>query len=469
MTINNSAFYNIEAEKAVLGALLLNNNLFDDINEVIKSNYFYVESHQHIFKLCETMIEKGQLAEAITISQLVALDSKYKKLITYEYLIELSSNIINFSSVKDYALIIKDLHLKRELVALTNSINSSLINHETAEEAISDAEKALYSLAETSMFTSEFKDFGGSLQEALISAEHARANNDGISGVATHFRDVDNKLGGLQKSDLIILAGRPSMGKTAFATNIAYNAAARNENSGVLIFSLEMSAEQLAGRILAQETRIQSDKIRKGFITDSEFSKLASAVTTLKNTPIFIDDNPNVTIGELRTKCRKFKRKNNLSLIVIDYIQLMSSNRKTDNRVLEISEITRGLKAIAKELNVPILALSQLSRAVESREDKKPMLADLRESGSIEQDADIVAFIYREEYYLGREEPIVAPDKDKTTDPKWDAWHTKFKSAQNLATLILAKNRHGPIGNIDLMFNADFTVFGNLDKHHERY
>jgi len=458
-------YYNLEAESAVLGALLINNDIFDEVNDIIKPEHFYAYEYQEVYKLIATIISKGQKAEVITVSQLAALNEKLKNIINVKYLTDIITSIPNFDSARDYAEIIKDNYIRRELVELLNNTSSNLTTFDNAIDAIKSIEVDIFQLAEHYFVGNSVKSFGDSLELALHTATTAKQHN-GISGIATHFKDLDTHLGGLQKSDLIVVAGRPAMGKTALVTNIAYNVAGMDDSNAVLFFSLEMSAEQLASRILAQETSITSDALRKGLFSDNDFSKLAAAVSTLKSKPLFIDDSPILTVSELRSKARRFKRNNNLGLIVIDYLQLMSSNRKNDNRIVELSEITRGLKAVAKELNVPVIALSQLSRAVEAREDKKPVLSDLRESGTIEQDADVVAFIYREEYYMQRGEPIVPPNEDKTKNDAWQKWFSKLQKVQNLATLMLAKNRHGATTNINLRFNAKFTKFEDLDKVH---
>lgn len=458
-------YYNLEAESAVLGTILINNDIFDEINDIIKPEYFYVYEYQEVYKLITTIISKGQKAEVITVSQLAALNSSLKDIINVKYLTDLITSIPNFDSVKEYAEIIKDNYIRRELVELLNNTSTSITTFDNAIDAIKSIEVDIFQLAEHYFVGSSIKKFGDSLELALNTATAAKQRG-GISGIATYFKDLDTHLGGLQKSDLIVVAGRPAMGKTALVTNIAYNVAGIDDNNAVLFFSLEMSAEQLASRILAQETNITSDALRKGLFNDKDFNKLVAAVTTLKNKPLFIDDSPVLTVSELRSKARRFKRNNNLSLVVVDYLQLMSGNRRNDNRIVELSEITRGLKAVAKELNIPIIALSQLSRAVEAREDKKPVLSDLRESGTIEQDADVVAFIYREEYYLQRGEPILPPNEDKTKNEAWQKWFSKLQKVQNLATLLLAKNRHGATTNINLRFNAKFTKFEDLDKVH---
>lgn len=458
-------YYSLEAESAIIGSLLINNDLFDYINEILKPEYFYAYEYQEVYKLIVTIISKGQKAEVITVSQLASLNSNLKDTITVNYLTEIITSTPSFDSTKDYAEIIKDNYIRRELVELLHNSAKDLTSFDNATDAIKSMEANIFQLSESYFIGNNIKTFASSLELALSTATTAK-NREGISGIPTHFRDIDNHLGGLQKSDLIILAGRPAMGKTSLATNIAFNAASQEDNSSVLFFSLEMSAEQLASRILGQETEISSDALRKGMFKDQQLNKLVTAVSVLKNKPLFIDDSSILSISELRSKARRFKRNNNLQLIVVDYLQLMTSGRRSESRIIELSEITRGLKAVAKELNVPIIALSQLSRAVESRDDKKPILSDLRESGSIEQDADVVAFIYREEYYMQRGEPTVPLTEDKKKNEAWQKWFNNLQKVQNLATVILAKNRHGSTRNINLRFNSQFTKFENLDIIH---
>jgi replicative DNA helicase len=470
-----SKFSNIEAERSLLGFLIINNNYFEEISEIISEEIFFLKNHKQIFALIKNLLNKSQVADIVTISNLSSYTSEYKD-ITFDYLLELTNSIVSVGSYKDYAIMLYDLHIKRQILELQNNINHYLSTDDQSSDQIAKIERDIFALAEKGTISKDTMDFGSSLDAALKSAVVARQYKNGISGVTTGLRDLDTKLGGLQGSDLIVLAGRPSMGKTALSTNIAFNAASffaekGNPGAPVVIFSLEMSAEQIASRILSSEVGVSSDALRKGLLSDSDFSRLSTAVQTLKNIPIFIDDTASLTISGLRTKCRRLKRQNNIGLIVIDYIQLLYTDKqsKSDNRTNEVSEITRGLKGIAKELNVPIIALSQLSRAVESRDDKKPMLSDLRESGSIEQDADVVAFIFREEYYLQREEPQM-PKKDESEEKfkqRYEQWQQRLNANKNKATVIIAKNRHGSIGNVDLLFNSVRTQFVDLDKVHE--
>ena len=468
-----SKFSNIEAERSLLGFLIINNNYFEEISEIISEEIFFLKTHKQIFAIIKNLLDKSQVADIVTISNLSSYTPEYKD-ITFDYLLELTNSIVSIGSYKDYGVMLYDLYIKRQIIELQNNISEYLSTGDQSTDQIAKIERDIFNLAEKGVVSKDTMDFGSSLDLALKSAVEARQYKNGISGVTTGLRDLDTKLGGLQKSDLIVLAGRPSMGKTALSTNIAFNAASifaekGNPGAPVVIFSLEMSAEQIASRILSSEVGVSSDALRKGLLSDSDFSRLSTAVQTLKSVPIFIDDTASLTISGLRTKCRRLKRQHGVGLIVIDYIQLLNSDKKSDSRTNEVSEITRGLKGIAKELNVPIIALSQLSRAVESRDDKKPMLSDLRESGSIEQDADVVSFIFREEYYLQREEPQM-PKKDESEEKfkqRYEQWQQRLNSAKNKATVIIAKNRHGSVGNVDLLFNSVKTQFVDLDKVHE--
>ncbi len=473
--VDDEKFSNIPAEKALLGLILLNNDIFEEISEVLNENNFFLSTHSNIFSIIKKILNKGQLADVITVSNYLAFDEKTKG-ITFDYLVDLTNAVVSFGSYKEYANLIYDFYLKRQILFLQNNITNYMNSSDLAIDQIQKIEKDIFSLAEQGSITQDIESFETSLNKALQSATLAKQFKNGISGITTGLDDIDSKLGGLQKSDLIVLAGRPSMGKTALAVNIAFNCASTFvEKQGypgapVAIFSLEMSSEQIASRILSSQIGKSSDALRKGMLNEGDFARLVAAVSSFKNIPIFIDDTPGISINNLKAKARRLKRKHNIGLIVIDYIQLISTdNKRNDNRVVEVAEITKGLKAIAKELNIPIIALSQLSRAVESRDDKKPMLSDLRESGSIEQDADVVSFIFREEYYLQREKPQM-PRKDESEDKfklRYEMWLKASEKAKNKATLIVAKNRHGPIGDIDLMFIADKTEFKNLDKIHQ--
>lgn len=460
---NENKFVNIEAEKSLLGFLLLNNDAFDNIFNIINNDNFYLETHKNIFNIIKTLLNDGKLADPITVSNTSSYVEKYKD-ITLEYLLELTNSVITLGSYSDYASLIYDLYLKRQIIELQNRITTYLSSETDAASQLESIQSDFFKLAEQGSLSKGYDDFETSLQKAYNLIEVSRKNRGGIPGISTGLIDLDKKIGGLQNSDLIVLAGRPSMGKTALAVNIAFNAALnsllgeKHKGAPVAIFSLEMSADQLAMRILSSEISKSSDELRRGIMTDAEFNRLNMAVNKLKTTPLFIDDTPSISIAGLRSKCRKLKRQHQIGLIVIDYIQLIGNDRtsRQDNRATEVGEITRGLKGLAKELNIPVLALSQLSRAVESRDDKKPMLSDLRESGAIEQDADVVAFIFREEYYLMRSEP-----KENKQE-----WEQKLAQVKDQATVIIAKNRHGSIGNVDLKFIPDKTQFANIDKVH---
>ena len=372
--------------------------------------------------------------------------------------------------VKDYAELILELFNKRELIRIAQSIflNSKKLDYEkSSSELIEETEAQLFALTENKKFESnKLIAFSESIKLAMTSANLAHENKGKLSGISSGFLALDDLLGGLHKSDLVILAGRPSMGKTALATNIAYNAASnKNEGKSVAFFSLEMSAEQLANRILAEQANLSSDQIRRGKLNKDDFSKLSQVSKEISSNKLFIDDTPAINVSTLRTRARRLKRKldTELGLIVVDYLQLMRGSKKYENRVQEISEITQGLKSVSKELDVPILALSQLSRAVEQREDKRPHLADLRESGTIEQDADVVMFIYRQEYYEERSEPKSSGTESSVSfHERYIKWQENLKNCKNIADVIVAKQRHGPIGSLQLHFNAKFTKFSNL-------
>lgn len=471
--------HNFEAEKALLGAILANNNAYDRVSDFLTGEHFADPIHGRIYEAAAKLIERGQIASNITLMNFFEQDGSLADIGGTRYLAELAASMVSIINSMEYGRIIYDLHLKRQLIDLgeqmVNSAFSPEIDHDAVAQ-IEEAEQSLYDLATTGEFEGGFQDFKTSVITAISMAEAAHKRDGALAGVGTGFRDIDALLGGLHPSDLVILAARPSMGKTALATNLAVNAATdyvpksdTHPGSGAVVgfFSLEMSAEQLASRIISEATEIPSDKMRRGTLTNAEFDKLVVASQELHRLPIFIDDTPAMTVSGLRTRARRLKREHDLGLIVVDYLQLMDAGGKSDNRVQEISEITRGLKTLAKELNVPVLALSQLSRAVEQREDKRPLLSDLRESGSIEQDADIVTFIYRESYYLERSEPGQRPDEpaDKFAD-RVIRWQESMERSRNEAEVLIAKQRHGPTGTVKLYFNGMFTRFGDLDTQH---
>jgi replicative DNA helicase len=462
--------HNQEAEQGLLGVLLIDNRAMEKISDFLKAVHFFVPAHQRIFDAISKMVDRGQTASPVTLKNYFEKDEDLKDVGGAAYLAELAAGVISIINAEQYARTIYDLHLRRELIMLGEDVVNESFDHKLdagAAETIEMAEKRLYELAETGTSRGAFVTVKDSVMVAIAHAEKAYKTDGHVTGVTTGLIDMDKKLGGLQKSDLIILAGRPSMGKTALATNMAYNAAAAFAESGgregarVGFFSLEMSSDQLATRILADLSKVPSDSIRRGAIKQDDFRSFVEASQKLSLVPLYIDDTPALTIGGIRTRARRLKRQHGLDMLVIDYLQLLQGNgsrQSTDNRVLEISEITRGLKAIAKELQIPVMALSQLSRAVEQREDKRPMLSDLRESGSIEQDADVVMFVYREEYYLSRAEPEPGTDKHLK-------WQERMSQSHNVAESIIAKQRHGPIGTVRLHFEPNFTKFSDLAQN----
>ena len=469
--------HNEEVEQALLGALLVNNKALEKVSEYLKPEHFYNPVHGRIFSAISTFVERGQDASPITLKNYFEKDQDLSQVGGGQYLADLAAHIISVVNVEDYGRTIYELHLRRALIALGEDVVNEAYDHDiesTASEQIEIAEKRLFELATAGDFKGGFVPFQQSLVQAINQAQLAYQREGIVTGVTTGLLDIDKKLGGLQQSDLIILAGRPSMGKTALATNMAFNAArawaGSNSKEGAVVgfFSLEMSAEQLAGRILADVTSIASDKIRRGEVRDTDFHRFVEASQELSTVPLFIDDTPALTIGAIRTRARRLKRQHNLGMIVIDYLQLVQGTGRggQENRVLEISEITRGLKALAKDLNVPVLALSQLSRAVESRDNKRPQLSDLRESGSIEQDADVVMFVFREQYYLERDEPgRRAEESEEKFNERYADWQNRANEAHNVAECIIAKQRHGPIGTVKLHFDGEFTRFSNLENY----
>ena len=448
---------NIEAEQSVLGSILLSNEIFDDVNTIISSINFYDPMHQKIFAAIEKLIFKGMLANPITLKNY--FENEKDEINVPDYLVKVTKFSTSLRQAIEYSKIIYDMFVRRELIKISEStIESAKLNDLSinGQNIIENSEKFLFDLAERGSFNSSLIKFDEAMKMTIEMASNAYKNEEGIVGVPTGLRDLDDRLGGLHKSDLVIIAGRPSMGKTALATNIAFNAAQKLQESGkkssVAFFSLEMSSEQLSTRILAEQSRIKSNDIRRGRISEEQFDKFIETSKNISELPLFIDETPAISIAALSNRARRIKRIHNLDLIVIDYIQLMRAVNTKDGRVQEISEITQGLKALAKELSVPVLALSQLSRAVEQRDDKKPQLSDLRESGSIEQDADVVMFVYREAYYLERKQPRPATVEHAE-------WQAKMNEVSNLAEIIIGKQRHGPTGNIMLEFEAMFTKF----------
>ena len=449
---------NIEAEQAVIGTILVSNDIFDEISVIISHINFYDPMHQKIFNAIESLVYKGMLANPITLKNY--FENEKDEINIPEYLVKVTRFSTSVRQAIEYSRIIYDMFVRRELIKISeNTIDSAKLNdiNNSGQSIIENSERLLFDLAEKGSFNSSLVKFDEALKLTIEMASTAYKNDEGIVGVPTGLRDLDDRLGGLHNSDLVIIAGRPSMGKTALATNIAFNAAQKMQESGkkssIAFFSLEMSSEQLSTRILAEQSRIKSNDIRRGKISDEQFDKFIETSKNISELPLFIDETPAISIAAMSNRARRIKRLYGLDMIVVDYIQLMrASSNNRDGRVQEISEITQGLKAIAKELSVPVLALSQLSRAVESRDIKKPQLSDLRESGSIEQDADVVMFVYREAYYLEKMEPRPATVEHAE-------WQAKMNEVSNLAEIIIGKQRHGPTGNIMLEFEAMFTKF----------
>ncbi len=481
--------HNYEAERALLGAILMNNRSYERVSEFLTHEHFADPVNGRVYQSCAKLIEQGQQANPVTLKTYLERDDLVVAAGGMKYLATLAASAVTVINTAEYGKLIYDLFLRRELIAIGEDMVNEAFDSkpdETANDQIETSEHKLFELASTGATDGGLKTFNRALADAIDLAEAAHRREGALAGVTTGLRDLDKKLGGLHKSDLLILAGRPSMGKSALATTIAVNAARyfkttdRPEDRGkqVVFFSLEMSAEQLATRVLAEQARINSHLIRSGGLSNDEFSRMVVASQELDQLPLFFDDTPAVTVSTIRTRARRLARKKNpgqeaangLGLIVIDYLQLIAPPRgeRSENRVQEISGITRGLKALAKDLGVPVLALSQLSRAVEQREDKRPQLSDLRESGTIEQDSDVVMFVYREQYYLERAEPAQKPEE---TGDKFHERHLKWQErcelAFNVAETIIAKQRHGPIGSVKLHFEADFTHFSDhIDADH---
>ena len=578
--------HNIEAEQALLGAMLINNEVASRVSAFLQLEHFFQPIHGRIYDAAQKIVERGQRADPVTLKHYFESDDALADIGGAQYLARLAGSAVTIINAEDYGRTVHDLFLRRELIrlgedivntafdfrvdaaareqiedaeqhlfslaeegqyeggfeALSSSLTSAITTMESAykrdgamtgiatgfralddllgglhssdlvildlflrrelirlgedivntafdfrvdaaaREQIEDAEQHLFSLAEEGQYEGGFEALSSSLTSAITTMESAYKRDGAMTGIATGFRALDDLLGGLHSSDLVILAGRPSMGKTALATNIAFHAAKRHrvetddtgntqitDGAVVGFFSLEMSAEQLAFRLLAEETGISSDKLRRGQLSGDEFQKVVLASQQISRVPFFIDDTPALSVAALRTRARRLKRTHNLSLVVVDYLQLLRPSRRTshESRVLEISEITQSLKALAKELNLPVLALSQLSRAVEQRDNKRPQLSDLRESGAIEQDADVVMFIFREEYYLSRSEPKQRVDQsDERFAEEYERWTKRFEAAANIAEIFIAKQRHGPIGKAPLYFDGPTTRFGNLDTQH---
>ncbi|WP_339767348.1 replicative DNA helicase [uncultured Pseudosulfitobacter sp.] len=464
--------HSIEAEQQLLGAILTNNDIYDRVASIIGPHHFYDPVHARIYDIASARIAKNNLASPVTLKAFMEDDEGLKELGGPAYLARLAGAAISAFAVRDYAQMIYDLAVRRDLILLGRDISAKAAKVDVSSEPreqIVEAEQQLYKLAEQGQTESGFQSFLKAVTDAVNVANAAYQREGGLSGVSTGLIDMDKKLGGLHRSDLLILAGRPSMGKTSLATNIAFNVAKAYKrgllpdgsegaiDGGVVgFYSLEMSAEQLAARILSEASEVPSEQIRRGDMTEAEFRRFVDAAKSLEACPLYIDDTPALPISQLAARARRLKRTHGLDVLMVDYLQLVRGTGKSENRVNEISEITMGLKAIAKELDIPVIALSQLSRQVESREDKRPQLSDLRESGSIEQDADVVMFVFREEYYKEREKP---GDHDLEAMAKWQE---EMERLHGRAEVVIGKQRHGPIGTVELSFEGRFTRFGNL-------
>ena len=464
--------HSVEAEQQLLGAILTNNDVFDRVAAIIGAQHFFDPVHARIYDIAAARISKNNLASPVTLKAFMEDDEGLKDLGGPAYLARLAGGAISAFAVKDYAQMIYDLAVRRDLIQLGRDISDKAARMDVSSEPkaqIVEAEQALYALAEQGQVESGFQSFLKAVTDAVNVANAAYQRDGGLAGISTGLIDMDKKLGGLHRSDLLILAGRPSMGKTSLATNIAFNIAKAYKrgllpdgsegavDGGVVgFYSLEMSAEQLAARILSEASEVPSEQIRRGDMTEAEFRRFVDAAKALEACPLYIDDTPALPIAQLAARARRLKRTHGLDVLMVDYLQLVRGTGKSENRVNEISEITMGLKAIAKELDIPVIALSQLSRQVESRDDKRPQLSDLRESGSIEQDADVVMFVFREEYYKEREKP---GDHDLEAMAKWQE---EMERLHGRAEVVIGKQRHGPIGTVDLSFEGRFTRFGNL-------
>ena len=465
---------NIEAEQQLLGAILVNNDVFDRVAGIVTLEHFFEPVHARIFESAAALVQRNAIASPVSLKPFLEDDEGLKALGGPAYLVNLAGAAAGAFAARDYARIVRDLAVRRSLIGIGADIadRARVVDLDTApDDQIVEAEQQLYTLAEAGRKEGGFQSFLSAVTSAVKVAAAAYQRDGHLSGCATGLDDLDSKLGGLHRSDLVILAGRPSMGKTSLATNIAFNIARAYRkgelpdgsegavNGGVIgFFSLEMSSEQLAARILSEAAEIPSEQIRRGDMTEAEFRRFVEAAKALEACPLFIDDTPALSIAQVAARARRLKRTHGLDVLMVDYLQLLRGARRAENRVNEISEITQGLKAIAKELDIPVLALSQLSRQVESREDKRPQLSDLRESGSIEQDADVVMFVFREEYYKEREKP---GEHDLEAMAKWQ---DEMEKLHGRAEVIIGKQRHGPIGTVDLSFEGKFTRFGNLAK-----
>jgi len=466
--------HNLQAEMAVLGAILFDNNAQQRVSDILKARDFYAPANSAIFEVLDRLISGGRVADGVTLREHFERDGRLAEIGGARYLADLLDSAAFGPEIVDYARLVHDLSLRRELIDIGAGMVNQAVKGDLevpGEAQIQDAERKLFSLAERGAGVQGFQTFNSALSTSIQTATAAYKRDGKIAGVPSGLSELDRKLGGLHKSDLVILAARPSMGKTALATNIAYHAAKicrrspgpngtmkTDEGAVVGFFSLEMSSDQLAARVLADVSGVPSDKMRRGELTPKDYEAIRDAAETMEGIPLFIDDTGGISISQLAARARRLQRTTGLDLLIIDYLQLITSSggRKNDGRVQEVTEITKSLKALAKELAIPIIALSQLSRAVEQREDKRPQLSDLRESGSIEQDADVVMFIYREAYYLERLEPGEG-------DPRHQEWKDQMAAKFNVAEIILAKQRHGPIGRVEVGFNPARVRFSNLE------
>ncbi len=471
--------HNTEAEQVLIGALLANNKAYEKVSEFLKSEHFADPIHAKVYNVMSRLIQKGHVADVITLKNYFEQEGTLNEVGGIAYLVKLSQSSTPAVNIEYYAQFVYDKFLRRELISIGYDIASQAMNEtleDTTAHQMEKAEKRLFDLAMHGDGQKGFQDFGASLNQALELIEKAYQKEGKVSGLPTGLNDLDKKMGGLNDSDLIILAGRPAMGKSALAMNIAYNVADYMMNAdnmdqhdkGVAIFSLEMSADQLASRILASITDTAGHKLRNGDMDNAEFNRIVAAVRSYQKLPLYIDDTPGITINTIRTRARRLKRTHGLGLIIIDYIQLISGSegRKGEgNRVQEVSEISRGLKILAKELKVPVIALSQLNRGLEQRDDKRPLMSDLRESGSIEQDADIVMFVFRENYYIHNAEPKRnTGETDEHFLKRTEEWQQRDRETANLGEVIVGKHRHGSTGTVKLFWNAEFARFSNLTR-----